>query len=129
MTPELPPVIRRAIAFGLLGASALGATGRLEAAFALTLGALVAIVSALWLSGLVGRLTAADRSAGSTLGWKFALGGALRYAAFAVLVFWGVKTVPAQLSWLLVGASVVVASIVVEGAIEGFGRKSKGASS
>ena len=56
MSPDVPgdAIVRRAAALALLAITGVAATGRFRASLALTLGASVAIVSALWLSDFVG---------------------------------------------------------------------------
>ena len=110
-----PGFFRLATILGLLGATALGAFGRFQAALALTLGAAVAIVSALWLSDLVGRFKAPAPGAPARFDWKFGLKAVLRYA-FVGLVLWGaVRALPAHVRWVLVGLSTVVAAVVIDG--------------
>ena len=70
---------------------ALGGAGRFRAALALTLGAAVAIVSALWLSDLVGRFAAPERSTPARFDWKLGLKAVLRYA-FVGLVLWACRS-------------------------------------
>lgn len=113
-----PGFFRLATILGLLGASALAALGRFQAALALTLGAAVAIVSAFWLASLVERLEAPRPGAAARFDWKFGLMGALRYAVAGAALFCVVVLVPAQIPWLLTGLSTVVAAIVVEGLVE-----------
>jgi hypothetical protein len=123
-TPEPPPPGQRALGtsllLALLATTALGATGRFRSALALTLGALVTIVSARWLSGVVGRLLATDPRKKARLGWKLALGAALRYVFLGLSLFAAVRLVPDEIPWLLAGLSAVVAGIVVEGIGEGW---------
>ena len=110
-----PGFFRLAAILGLLGASALAALGRFQAALALTLGAAVAIVSALWLSDLVGRFKAPAPGAPARFDWKFGLKAVLRYA-FVGLVLWGtVRALPADVRWVVVGLSTVVAAVVIDG--------------
>ncbi len=110
---------------GLLGAAALAAMGRFRSAFALTLGTSVAIVSALWLAGLVERFAAPLRGPADRIDWKFGLKAALRYAVVGLLLFGAVRLVPAEVPWLLAGVSTIVAALVAEeigGARRGRGR-------
>jgi hypothetical protein len=108
-------LFRLAGALGLLGALGLGALGLFRPALALTLGAAVAIVSALWLSDLVGRLTPPERGAPARLDWKFGLKTVLRYA-FVGLALWGaVKALPAEVPWVLAGLSTIVLAVIVDG--------------
>ena len=110
-----PHVFRLATILGLLGGSALAALGRFQAAVALTLGAAVAIVSALWLSDLVGRFKAPALGVPARFDWKFGLKAVLRYA-FVGLVLWGtVRALPADVRWVVVGLSTVVAAVVIDG--------------
>jgi hypothetical protein len=81
----------------------------------LTLGAVVAIVSARWLSLVVGRLQGTGAGEGRKPGWKFALGAGLRYLFVGVAVYGAVRLVPAEPVWLVTGLSSVVFGIVVEG--------------
>jgi len=75
---------RTAAALALLTASALAALGRFRPALALTLGAAVAIVSALWLSDFLGRFSAPDRSTPARLDWKLGFKAVLRYGLIGV---------------------------------------------
>ena len=111
-------LFRTSVLIAGLGATLLGATGRFSAAFALTLGAAVAIVSAFWLASLVERLEAPRPGAAARITWKFGLMGALRYAVAGAALFWAVRWVPAQIPWLLTGLSTVVVAIVVEWLVE-----------
>lgn len=108
-------ILRTAAAAALLAVLALGALGRLRPALALTLGAVVAIVSARWLSHVTGRLMATGAGGGRKLGWKFALGAGLRYLFVGLAVYGAVRLVPAEPFWLLAGLSTVVVGVVVEG--------------
>lgn len=106
------------VALAALAATALGALGRFGPALALTLGAAVAIVSARWLSGLVGRLLASDPRTRARIGWKFALGAALRYLLLGAAIFLAVRLFPADVPWLLAGLSVVVVAMTLQGVAE-----------
>lgn len=108
----------------LLAAAGLGAAGRFRPALALTVGAAVAIVSALWLSDFVGRLSGAvvGTSAAARLSWKYGLAFVLRYLVLGGAVYGGVRLFPGQVPWLLSGLSVVVAAAAVE-AFRGFFRR------
>jgi len=106
---------RLATTLGLLGATSLAALGRFQSALALTLGAAVAIVSALWLSDLVGRFKAPAPGAPARFDWKFGLKAVLRYA-FVGFVLWGtVRALPADVRWVVAGLSTVVAAVVIDG--------------
>jgi hypothetical protein len=108
-------LFRLSTVLGLLGASGLAAFGRFQAAVALTLGAAVAIVSALWLAELVGRFKAPEQVAPARFDWKFGLKAVLRYA-FVGLALWGaLRALPADVRWVVVGLSTVVAAVVVDG--------------
>jgi hypothetical protein len=107
--------LRTAALLGLLAAAALAALGRFRSAIALTLGAAVAIVSAFWLSDLVGRLQALRPGAASRFDWKFGLKTVLRYGVVGLALFGAVRTLPAEVPWILVGLSTVVATLMVEG--------------
>ena len=109
-------LLRTSFVLALLAAAGLGAAGRFRAAAALTLGAVVAIVSARWLSVVVGRLLGTGPSERRKLGWKFALGAGLRYLLVGLAVFAAVSFVPGEPVWLVTGLSVVVLGIVIEGA-------------
>ena len=111
-------LFRLATILGLLGASALGALGLFEAAFALTLGAAVAIVSALWLSDLVGRFKAPEEVAPARFDWKFGLKAVLRYAFVALALWGGLRMLPADVRWVVVGLSTVVAAVVIDGLLD-----------
>jgi ATP synthase I chain len=111
-------LFRLATILGLLGATGLAACGRFQAALALTLGAAVAIVSALWLSDLVGRFKAPEEVAPARFDWKFGLKAVLRYA-FVGLALWGaLRMLPADVRWVVVGLSTMVAAVVVDGLLE-----------
>jgi hypothetical protein len=108
-------LFRLSAILGLLGASGLAAFGRFQAAVALTLGAAVAIVSALWLAELVGRFKAPEQATPARFDWKFGLKAVLRYA-FVGLALWGaLRVLPADVRWVVVGLSTVVAAVVVDG--------------
>lgn len=107
-----------AAAVAALAATALGALGRIRPALALTLGAAVAIVSARWLSGVVGRLLASDPRTRARIGWRFALGAALRYLFLGAAIYLAVRLFPAEVPWLLAGLSVVVAAMALQGVAE-----------
>ena len=96
-------LLRLATLLWLLGASGLCALGRFHSALALTLGAAVAIVSALWLSDLVGRLQAPRAGTISRFDWKFGLRAVLRYAVIALAVYAAVRGLPAEVPWTLAG--------------------------
>lgn len=113
--PDRKRIVRLAAALALLGATGLGAAGLFRAALALTLGAAVAIVAALWLSDLVGRLSAPRPGAPARIDWKFGLKTVLRYALGGLVVWGAVRGMPDEVPWLLGGLSVVVAAFVVEG--------------
>ena len=111
--PGASPAPRRAFfsaasVAAILGASLLGAVGRLRAAAALTLGAAVAIVGALWLADLVRQFGARRASPASRITWTFATTGLFRYGLAALAIWWAVETFPAEVPWLLAGISVVV---------------------
>jgi len=109
---------RAALLAALLGAALLLATGRFRAAAALTLGASVAIVGALWLADLVRRLGARGASPASGITWKFATTGLFRYG-LAGLALWGaVKAFPGEVPWLLAGTSVVLIGAAWQAATE-----------
>ena len=96
----------------LLMAFALGAAGRFRAAGALTLGAAVAIVGAIWLAELVDRFGALEPPAAPESRWKFAAKGLIRYGVAGLLVWGAVRLFPNEIPWLLVGASVAVVAAV-----------------
>lgn len=108
-------LFRLATILGLLGATGLAACGMFEAAIALTLGASVAIVSALWLSDLVGRFKAPEEVASARFDWKFGLKAVLRYAFVGLALWGGLRMLPADVRWVVVGLSTVVAAVVIEG--------------
>jgi hypothetical protein len=93
-------------------ACGLGATGRFRGAIALTLGAAVAIVGALWLADLVHHFGALEPSAAPGFGWKFAAKGLIRYGVAGLLVWGAVKLFPEEIAWLLLGTSVAVLAAV-----------------
>lgn len=107
-------LIGRAALLAALFATGLGASGRFGAALALTLGAAVAIVSALWLSDLVGRLEASRRGAAARFDWKFGLKTFSRYAFAGILVFIAVRWLPEEAPWLAIGLSVIVALLAAQ---------------
>lgn len=109
---------RTAAALALLTASALAALGRFRPALALTLGAAVAIVSALWLSDFLGRFAAPDRSTPARLDWKLGFKAVLRYGLIGVGLWAAVQAFPADVPWLVGGLSTVVAAAVIEGILE-----------
>ena len=114
-------ILVRSCVLGALGASALVALGRFREALALTLGAAVAILSALWLSDVLARLVKSTAPRGGAVvrfDWKFGLKVALRYAVMGTLLFAAVRGVPAEVPWLLAGASVVVLAVAAEAAVE-----------
>lgn len=106
--------IRNALIFSLLGATALGAAGRFAGSLALTMGSAVAIVSALWLSDLVGNLRAPVPGVETRLDWKFWLEALFRYVLVGSALYGAVRALPAEIPWLLVGLSTVVAALVLE---------------
>lgn len=116
MTGEAPGerIVRRATALALLAITGVAATGRFRASLALTLGASVAIVSALWLSDFVGRLAPA-RGANARLDVRFVLKSILRYAFSGLVLLGAVQGLPGEVPWLLAGLSCPVASILAEG--------------
>jgi hypothetical protein len=118
--PESPgrSWVRTAAFVALLTASGTAATGRFRPALALTLGAAVAIVSALWLSDLFGRLTAPERSAPARIDWKLGLKAVLRYVLLGLALWASVQAFPAEVPWLLGGLSAVVAAAVIDGILE-----------
>ncbi len=103
----------------LLGASLLAATGRFEAAAALTLGAAVAIVGALWLAELVRRFGARGATPASGITWKLATTGFLRYGLAGLALWWAVEAFPRQVPWLLAGTSVVLVGAAWQAATAG----------
>ena len=111
-------IFRLAAILGLLGATAMAACGRFSAALALTLGAAVAIVSALWLSDLVGRFKAPEEVAPAGFDWKFGLKAVLRYAFVGLALWGGLRMLPADVRWVIVGLSTVVAAVVIDGLLE-----------
>ncbi len=113
--PSNRRLFRLAAILGLLGATGLAACGRFEAALALTLGAAVAIVSALWLSDLVGRFKAPEEVAPARFDWKFGLKAVLRYAFVGLALWGGLRMLPADVRWVIVGLSTVVAAVVIDG--------------
>ena len=112
------PWFRTAATLALLAASGLAATGRFRPALALTLGAAVAIVSALWLSDFLGRLAAPERSTPARFDWKLGLKAVLRYGLIGVALWASVRAFPADVPWLIGGLSTVVAAAALEGILE-----------
>ncbi len=123
------PLFRTAVALALLAASATAATGRFRPALALTLGAAVAIVSALWLSDLFGRLAAPERSTPARIDWKLGLKAVLRYALLGTALWASVQAFPADVPWLLGGLSTVVAAAVIDGILGEARERRKGTGS
>lgn len=111
-------LFRLAAALGLLGATGLAAWGLFTAALSLTLGAAVAIVSALWLSDLVERFKAPEEIAPARFDWKFGLKAVLRYAFVGLALWAGLRMLPADVRWVVVGLSTVVAAVVIDGLLE-----------
>jgi hypothetical protein len=109
------PWFRTAAILTLLAASGTAATGRFRPALALTLGALVAIVSALWLSDLFGRFAAPERSTPARIDWKLGLKAVLRYVLLGLALWASVQAFPADVPWLVGGLSTVVAAAVIDG--------------
>ena len=112
---ERGPFVRRAASLALILAAALGATGRFRAAVALTLGASVAIVGALWLTGLVRRFGAPDMSAAGGFNWKIAATGLLRYGFAGLVLYGAVRAFPEEIPWLLLGTSVAMIAAAWQG--------------
>jgi hypothetical protein len=111
-------ILKRAAILAALGASALVALGRFRPALALTLGAAVAIVSALWLSDVLARLAAQRARAAVRFDWKLGFKAALRYAVMGGLLFAAIRVVPAEVPWLLAGASAVVLAVAAQAVAE-----------
>jgi hypothetical protein len=114
------------VILALLGAFALGTFGRFRAALALTLGATVAIVSALWLSDFLGRFAAPDRSTPARFEWKLGLKAVLRYGLIGVALWASVRAFPADVPWLLGGLSTVVVAAALDGILEQLRARRKG---
>lgn len=110
--------LRTAAVLAFLAASGLAALGRFRPALALTLGAAVAIVSALWLSDFLGRFAAPERSTPARLDWKLGLKAVLRYGLIGVTLWVSVQAFPADVPWLVGGLSMVVAAAVIGGLLE-----------
>ncbi len=109
---------RSAAVLALLAGTGLAALGRFRPALALTLGAAVAIVSALWLSDFLGRFAAPDRSTPARLDWKLGFKAVLRYGLVGLALWASVQAFPADVPWLVGGLSTVVAAAVIEGILE-----------
>lgn len=105
--------LRFALALAGLAGTLLAALGRFRPALALTLGAAVAIVSALWLSDFLGRFAAPERSPPARLDWKLGLKAVLRYGLVGVALWASVQAFPADVPWLLGGLSTVVAAAMI----------------
>jgi hypothetical protein len=84
----------------------------------LTLGAAVAIVSALWLSDFIGRFAVPDRSTPARLDWKLGFKVVLRYGLIGLALWAAVQAFPAEVPWLIGGLSTVVAAAALEGILE-----------
>jgi hypothetical protein len=102
----------------LLMALVLGVAGRFRAAAALTLGAAVAIVGALWLAELVHRFGAVEPSAASETSWRFAATGLIRYGLAGLLVWGAVRLFPREIPWILLGTSVAVMAAVWQAVVK-----------
>ena len=124
--PEAPPglerlgrtTLRTAAFLALACGTGLAAAGRFRPALALTLGAAVAIVSALWLADLFGRFAAPERRLPARIDWKLGLKAVLRYALLGLALWASVQAFPAEVAWLLAGVSTIVAGAAVEGVLE-----------
>jgi hypothetical protein len=101
-----------------LMAASLALMGRFRAAAALTLGAAVAIVGALWLAELVHRFGRPEASAPAETSWNFVATGLLRYGAAAVLVWAAVGLFPREVPWILLGTSVAVMAAVWQAVVK-----------
>lgn len=110
--------LRTAAVLALLAASGLAATGRFRPALALTLGAAVAIVSALWLSDFLGRFAAPERSTPARFDWKLGFKAVLRYGLIGAALWASVRAFPADVPWLIGGLSAVVAAAALDGVLE-----------
>lgn len=110
--------LRRASFLALLAATGVAATGRFRPALALTLGAAVAIVSALWLSDFLGRFAAPERSTPARLDWKLGFKAVLRYGLIGAALWASVRAFPADVPWLIGGLSTVVAAAALDGILE-----------
>lgn len=118
--PETPgrTGLAAAASLAVLLATAVAATGRFRAALALTLGAAVAIVSALWLADLFGRFAAPERSTPARIDWKLGLKSVLRYALLGLALWASVRAFPAEVPWLLGGVSTIVAGAAAGDVLE-----------
>jgi len=128
-TPRGREFLGTAAVLSLLGATGLAALGRFRPAVALTLGASVAIVSALWLSDFLGRLAAPDRSSPARFDWKLGLKAVLRYGLIGVALWASVRAFPADVPWLVGGLSTVVAAAALEGILEHLRGRGRGTGS
>ena len=118
--------LRAALFLGVFAALGLAAAGRFRSALALTLGASVAIVSALWLAEIFGRFAAPERSTPARIDWKLGLKAVLRYALVGVALWASVQAFPAEVPWLLAGVSTIVLGAAIEGVLEEVrGRRSR----
>jgi hypothetical protein len=81
----------------------------------LTAGAAVAIVSALWLSDVAGKLLVPRPRAATRYDWKFVARALLRYAFVGLAAFGSVLVFQGEVPWLLGGFSAVVLGVLVEG--------------
>jgi hypothetical protein len=84
----------------------------------LTLGAAVAIVSALWLSDFFGRFAAPERSTPARNDWKLGFKAVLRYVVIGLALWASVRAFPADVPWLVGGLSTVAAAAVIGGILE-----------
>ena len=75
----------------------------------------MAIVSALWLSDLFGRLAAPERGTPARIDWKLGFKAVLRYVLLGIALWGSVQAFPADVPWLVGGLSTVVAAAVIDG--------------
>jgi hypothetical protein len=110
-------LILRGAALAAAGALALLLLGKVRPALALTLGAAVAIVCALWLSDVVTGLAPGAASA-DRFSWKLGVKAVLRWLVAGLALYGAVRWVPTEIPWLLAGTSAVVLSVMLQGLSE-----------
>lgn len=115
------PTARHAVLLAVLSATLLGALGRFRPALALTLGASIAIFSALRLSDLVGRLRATRRAEGASAAgfdWKFGLKTVGWYMLTGLGLYGAIRLLPDEVAWVTAGLSVVVVVLAAQAIVE-----------
>lgn len=115
------PTARQAAILAALSATLLAALGRFRPALALTLGASIAIFSALRLSDLVGRLRAArsaEEAPAAGFDWKFGLKAVGWYLLTGLGLYGAIRLFPDEVAWVAAGLSVVVVVLTTQAIVE-----------